>query len=207
MRWILRLWFKPLFTGFFGIGEGPSSGETREAGKIGNVADFATSTGMGDVGAASNFWKSILSGDPSKIAQVLGPEISGINKQTQEQKKTTAEFGNRGGGTNSVMQSLDAGVRGAYNKMVSSLTTGAAGELGSIGSGLLSTGLAGHEAAFDTQKTIHDQTLAKWNDLFKSITSVAAAFVPGGGSAKAATPSLVNSAGSMTPSGVPEYGS
>jgi hypothetical protein len=180
MKWLRYLWTND--DGFFGIGQGPNAGEGKQAGDTGALADFATSTGEGDIGAASGFWKSILSGDPSKIAQVLGPEISGINAQNQQNKKTQSEFGNRSGGTNASNQAADDKTRGSYNAGVSGLIGKAAGELGSLGSGLLSTGLSGHEAAFGQQQTIHDQTLAKWNDLFKSITSVAAAPFTGGAS-------------------------
>lgn len=207
MKWLRYLWENE--DGFFGIGQGPNKGETGEAGDTGALASFATSTGEGDIGAASGFWKSILSGDPSKIAQVLGPEISGINKQNQQQKKTAGEFGNRSGGTNAVMQASDEKTRGAYNAGVSSLMSGAAGSLGSLGSGLLNTGLSGHEAAFGDQKTIHDEMLAKYNDIFKSITSVAAAPFTGGLSLAGVSGGGggANSAGSDTPGGVPEFGS
>lgn len=190
MKWIKYLWENE--DGFFGIGQGPNQGETGQAGDTGALANFATSTGEGDIGAASNFWKSILSGDPSKIAQVLGPEISGINKQNQQQKKTASEFGNRGGGTNAVMQESDEKTRGAYQSGVSSLLGGAASSLGSIGGSLLSTGLSGHEAAFGQQQTIHDQTLAKWNDLFKSITSVAGSVAGAGFGGGGGTPAFGN---------------
>jgi hypothetical protein len=160
--------------GFFGIGEGPNSGEKTQAGELGALSNFATSTGEGDIGMASNFWKSILSGDPAAISRVLGPQISGINKRGQESKKTTAEFGNRGGGTDAAMQMTDDNTRSSVDSLISGYTGEAAGALGSLGSNLLSTGLSGHEATFDAQKVIHDQQLAKWNDLFKSIEQVAA---------------------------------
>jgi hypothetical protein len=180
LHFLLRVWMPLIVPMFFGIGEGPSSAETGQMGQTGALANFATSTGESDIGAASNFWQAILSGDPSKIASVLGPEISGINKQAQQRKKTTTEFGNRGGGTNASLQAEDQDTRGAYNSLVSQLTSGAAGALGSMGGGLLSTGLSGHEATFDMSKVIHDQNLAKWNDLFKSIADVAGPLLLGG---------------------------
>ena len=88
----------------FGIGFGPSSQEKNQYGETGALANFATGEGEKDILASDNFWQAILSGDPSKISQVLGPQISGINKRAQQQKKTAGEFGNRGGGTNAGMQ-------------------------------------------------------------------------------------------------------
>jgi hypothetical protein len=174
--WILLPWINLLIPCFFGIGEGPSSAEKQQAGDIGALANFATSTGEGDISAASNFWKSILSGDPSQIAKVLGPEISSINQQGQQKKKTSSEFNTRGGGTNAGLQMTDDATRSSFDSLISGLTSSSASNLGSIGSGLLSTGLSGHTAAFDASKTIHDQNLAKWNDLFKTIAQTASAF-------------------------------
>lgn len=160
----------------FGIGQGPSGDEKRQFGELGALANFSTSLGEKNLGEASNFWSSILSGDPSKISQVLGPEISAINQQGQQKKKTAAEFGNRGGGTNAGIQMTDDATRSSVDSLFADLTKSAAGELGSLGSGLLSAGLSGHEAAFDASKVIHDQNAAKWNDLFKSIAQVASSF-------------------------------
>lgn len=159
--------------GFFGIGEGPSGEEKRAFGETGSLANFATSLGEKNLGQASSFWSAILSGDMSKISQVLGPEISSINKQGQQRKKTTAEFGNRGGGTNAAMQMADTDTRTQVNDLIGGLVGSSASNLGSLGGSLLNTGLSGHEASFDMSKIIHDQNTAKWNDLFKSIADVA----------------------------------
>jgi len=52
--------------------------------------------------------------------------------------------------------------------------------LGNASEGLLAAGASGHEVAFSEANTIQQQKAAKLNDIFKSITSIAAAFVPGG---------------------------
>lgn len=155
--------------GFFGIGMGPSGGQKTQLGETSGLANFATSTGEGDISAASDFWKSILSGDPNKISKVLGPEFSALNKQGQEKKKTAAEFGNRSGGTNAGMQMTDDTTRSSADSLLSSLTSSSADKLGSLGSGLLNTGLEGHIAAFGQESTLHDENSAKLNDLFSSI--------------------------------------
>lgn len=166
--------------GFFGIGEGPSGEEKGQYGALAGIANFATGTGEKDISSASDFWHSILSGDPTKISQVLGPQISSINKQGQERKKTTAEFGNRGGGTNAFMQMADTDTRTGVNDLIGSLTGSAASNLGNLGSNLLSTGVGAHEGAFDMSKIIHDQNLARWNDIFKSVADVAGPLLMGG---------------------------
>ena len=177
------LWGSTQF--FFGIDMGPSPQENTQYNALANLSNFATSEGEADVAKADKFWQAILSGDPGQISQVLGPQESALNKQAQESKKTTAEFGNRGGGTNAFMQSTDDRTRAGINDMTSSLTGTAASALGASGSSLLSTGVTGHEGAFSEASTIQQQKAAKMNDLFKSIASVAASFAPGGGAAAA----------------------
>lgn len=182
---MLRQWLRYLVfneDGFFGIGMGPSSDEKSQFGAMGNLANFATSAGEGDISSADNFWKSILSGDPSKISQVLGPESSAINKQAQQQKKTGAEFGTRSGGTAAGNQMIDQNVRTTYDSQVSDLTGKAAGALGASGSSLLAAGGSAHEAAFSEANTIQQQHAAKLNDIFKSIAEVASAVFTGGAS-------------------------
>lgn len=155
--------------GFFGIGQGPTDAQKSEAGAMGAIGNFGTSEGESDIMASDKFWKSIMSGDPGAISQVLGPAISGINKRAQESKKNSAEFGNRSGGTNAGMQMTDDSTRASIDKMVAQLTGQGADTLGSTGGNLLNTGLAGHEGAFSADTTIQKEQAAKWNDIFNSI--------------------------------------
>src|SRR5580692_9263411 len=180
MRWLKYLWANE--DGFFGIGMGPSAQENQQYGLMSNAGNFGTGQGEGDILKSQNFWSSILSGDQSKISQVLGAPISGINKQGQQQKKTLAEFGNRGGGTNATAGNIDTNSLTAIRDMVSNLTSGAASSLGSLGSSLFGTGVSADATAFGEANTIHDQHAAKMNDIFKSAISVAAAPFTGGAS-------------------------
>lgn len=172
-----------LFAGtvcFFGLGMGPDKNQKGEFGALKGIADFSTSQGQGDILASDNFWKGILSGDPAQISKVLGPEISGINKRAQEQKKTSSEFGNRGGGTNAGNQMIGDKMSSEVSEMYAALAGHAAGALGASGSSLLSTGAGAHGEAFNEATKLHEESMSKTNDIFKSITSLAAAFVPGG---------------------------
>lgn len=179
---ILRLFERLMWSGttfFFGIGMGPSKEEKQQEGLLSGIGGFGSSHGQKDVMSSENFWSAILSGDMGQIAKVLSPQISTINKQTQERKKTMSEFGNRGGGTNAASQALDDSSIAGIRSMISNLTGEAASNLGSMGMNLLNTGISGGTAAFDASKVIHDQNEAKWNDIFKSIEAVVAA-IPGG---------------------------
>jgi hypothetical protein len=170
-RWLLYLWANE--DGFFGIGMGPSNEEKGEFNSLVGLQNFSTTQGENATATSNNFWQSILSGDPGKISQVLGPQMSAINKQGQEQKKTLSEFGNRGGGTNAKAASIDDTTRGSINDLISKLTGSAASSLGASGASLL--GQAGSEAssAFSEATTLHDQNAAKDNDIAKSAEEVA----------------------------------
>jgi hypothetical protein len=186
-RWLRYLWENE--DGFFGIGMGPNQGQENEASALTGIGNFGTSEGEKDILLSDNFWQAILSGDPGQISKVLGPEMSAVNKQGQQAKKTASEFGNRGGGTNAYMQTTDDSTRTAIDSMISRLTGTAAGALGSSGSGLLSTGLSAHNAAFNADTTIHDENQAKWGDIFKSAVDVGtAAFKGFKGMGKTKTP-------------------
>jgi len=184
LRFLLQPWMNLMMPSFFGIGMGPSKEEGQQAGAIGNIGSFGTSTGEGDISAASDFFKAILSGDQTQLSRVLGPAYSNINKRGGEELKTLSEFGTRSGGTAAQQQQIGDKMRGEASELEGSLLGGAASNLESMGSGLLSTGLSAHEAAFGAYKDIQQQKAAKWNDIFKSITDVASAIIPGGGLAK-----------------------
>lgn len=130
----------------------------QDIGQFGQIGGFATGLGEGNLSQASNFWSSLLSGDPSKQAQALAPEIGTIQQQGQQQKSQAAQFGNRGGGTNASMQMVDAQSRGAINNMISSLLGSSASNLGNIGSSLLGQG----QSAFGAQAQGSQQQMENW---------------------------------------------
>lgn len=158
---------------FFGIGEGPSSAEQSMYGQTAGIGRFGTSAGESDILKSQNFWSAIMSGDPTKIATVLGPQMSAVNKQAQQRKATTAQFGTRSGGTTGEMQTIDDATLSSIRNMISSLTGGAATNLGQLGTSLLNTGLQGTTSAFGEANVMQQQNAAKWQDIFNSIGTIA----------------------------------
>jgi len=158
---------------FFGIGAGPSGKQEQQYGEITNLENFGISQGEKNLSKASDFWGSILSGDPTQISKVLGPDISAVNKQGQERKKTMAEFGNRSGGTNAAAQTVDDKSVAAIRTMISNLTGTAAGALSSIGGAELSAGGSAASQASSEADTLQRENAAKWNDIFNSIGEIA----------------------------------
>jgi hypothetical protein len=141
--------------------------------EFGQIGGFATGMGEKNLTQASNFYSSLLSGDPSKQAQTLAPEISAQQQQGQQAKNAAAQFGSRSGGTAASMQSIDAQGRGSINNMIASLLGSSAGALSSQGQGLLSQGTGAYQA----QQAASQQQMENWSNsiLGKGITSGVAA--------------------------------
>ena len=171
----------PLAMGFFGIGMGPSTQEKQQYGQLTADAGWATGQGESDIAQSSKFMSDILSGDPTRTAQALAPQISGMQQRAEQQKDTIAQTGNRSGGHTAKVASIDAGTRGEVTNLVGGLTTHAADSLGAMGSDLFGKGMAGTETAFGEAKTTHDQTEAMFNDIFKSSAQVASGIAGGVG--------------------------
>ena len=133
--------------------------------QLGNFAGSTMATGMSDTNAASNFFQSLLNGNDSKV---LAPQVRAIQNQTQQQKQTASQFGNRSGGTNSQMQMAGASGRASYNDLVSSLLGTSASSLAGIGSNLLNTSLTGYQQQLNASQ----QQMQNWqNSIFgKGIT-------------------------------------
>lgn len=111
----------------------------------GNIMGFGTSVGEGDTRTASDFLNKILGGDPAAISHLLAPQIGQITGQANQKIQTEGEFANRSGGTNASNVATMDSTRGNIDDLISRLTSGAVGELGSMGQNLLNTGLRANE--------------------------------------------------------------
>ena len=133
--------------------------------QFGSISQFGINQGEGDINQAQGFWSSILSGDPTKIGQVLSPQIQNIQEQGQQQKQTLSQFGNRSGGTNAKAQTIGDTSRSEINNMISNLTGSAASNLGSLGTNLFGQGTA----ALGDQVSASQMQLQNWqNSIFGS---------------------------------------
>lgn len=162
----------------FGLGEGPGKQEKSQYNALTGASDFATGMGETNLGVSSTFFQNLLN-DPMKA---LAPEVSAGQKMLQQQAKTTAEFGNRAGGTNASTQAAAAKGRGDIINLMGKTQTAAAGELASSGTNLLNTGVSGAEAGFGEAKTMQEQHAQQLNDLIGDIIKTAggvAAGIPG----------------------------
>jgi len=174
---------------------------------FGQIGGYASGLGQSDTTKASNFYSSILSGDPTQISKTLSPQIGAIQGQSAQNKKTTAEFSNRSGGNNASMQASGAQARGQVSNMVASLLGSSAGALGSMGGNLLNTGLN----AYTSQLGASQQQMANWSNsiLGKGITGAAAAgesFATGGLGGMAGGGSFLSGGAAGLSGGSPFFG-
>ena len=113
-------------------------------GQTGQISNFASGLGQSNTSAGSGFFNSLLSGDSSKIAQTLAPEISAAKVSNQPTQKANSIFGNRSGGTAASNAASSDKLHSDITNLTGSLTGGAASTLLSSGQSLLGTALGGY---------------------------------------------------------------
>jgi hypothetical protein len=121
----------------------------------------------------------VLSGDVGKITTLLSPQISAEKTSVQQDQKTNAMNGNRGGGTAATNASATDKVHGDITNMISSLTGSAASGLAGVGSNLLGQGIGGAATGFGEAQTMQQQRAAKLNDIISSSAQVAGGVIGG----------------------------
>jgi hypothetical protein len=164
---------------FFGIDEGPSKQQNQQFSALSGASSYATGAGQQDITAGTNFFKSLLSGDPTQIAGVLSPAISAEKTSVQQDQKTGAMMGNRSGGTAASNAAASDKVHSDITNLTGNLLGGAASSLTGAGGSLLSSGIAGTQAAYGAAQGMQAQRANMWNDIFKSSASVAGGVISG----------------------------
>lgn len=125
-----------LVSGIFDLASGDPA--HKEEDQLGSLGNYETGTGEGLTTAGAGYDLSILSGDPSRIASTLAPEISGQQSQIEQQRLQDANFGNRSGGTAASTSAAEAAGRGNIISLEGGLQSGAASSALASGSNLLS---------------------------------------------------------------------
>ena len=113
----------------------------KEQNQFGALSGYQTGVGEGLITPAAQYEESILSGDPTKTAQAMAPEISANQQQTQQFKNQTAEFSPRSGGTAASVANADTSGRSNLIDLLGKEQSGAASTSLSAGSGLLDSGV------------------------------------------------------------------
>lgn len=176
-------------------------------GQFGKTGSNAIGQGQKYTNQAGDFWSSIISGDASKQAQALAPEISADKKATQQDTKTSAILGGRTGGTAAHNAASSDRVHSDITNLIGSLTGSSASSLAGLGSNLLSTGLG----ALGQEQGAVQQRMQNWQNsiLGKGITGAAQAgesFATGGVGGAAAGGSFLQGGASGLSNGSPFFG-
>lgn len=150
---------------------------------INNLYGYETGKGENALNQGLGFYSDILSGDPSKIAQVLAPEIRAGQNMVQQTAGQNAMFGNRGGGTNASTQGAQANERGNIISLIGNLQGGSAGALTGAGENLVNQG-AGNMMNSANLATANRQRLTgDVGGIVKGAAEIAAPFLGGAGAA------------------------
>lgn len=120
----------------------------------GGISNYATGLGEGNATKGSNWFQSILSGDPTRTAQALAPQINSLKTSVQQNQKSSDLTGNRSGGKAAGNAAASDKVHSDITNLTGELTGGAASTLLSSGSGLLGTALSGYgeQAGLDKER-------------------------------------------------------
>lgn len=154
------------FNAIFG-GSNPTL--NKDTSQEGALDGYSTGVGEGNTTAASTYYQNLLSGDPTKIATSLAPEISAGQQQTQQAKNQMAQFGTRGGGTDAASAAADAQNRSYIINLIGKLQGGAAS--GAANLGTTNLGMASTDTA--EQAALSQQRMQNWLNsiLGKGITT------------------------------------
>jgi hypothetical protein len=106
----------------------------------------------------------------------MSPEIMQAQQQAQQNKDTVAQFGNRGGGMNAVMASLDDATRAKLLALTGQLRQGAAQDAGRLGTANL--GFATNDAA-EQARIAQEQHNNLMNSIFGKAISGGIGFLQG----------------------------
>lgn len=143
--------------------------------------------------SARDFWDTLLKGDRNATAAFLSPELGDISKGYQQQRNAMAEFGPRGGGSNTAIGNLGQQQASDVNRTIMSARPMAADKLTSLGSifGGMSQGLTGQ--AFQgygqasqnlfglnqEQEDVRARKAQAWSGLGQGAGSIAGGFLGG----------------------------
>jgi hypothetical protein len=127
--------------------------------QFGQIGSFATNLGESNLSKSSNYYSSLLSGDASKSAKALAPQIGAAKESAQQDTKKAAEQGTRSGGTAASTAATKDKTRGNITNLLGSLTSSAASGLASSGSSALGTGLS----AYGQQVGASQQQMQNWS--------------------------------------------
>lgn len=197
-----------LFGKLFGTGGGTDrNNQLSSWGSLTNLGNWEKkfgkgqqTEGAGNLSTAADFFKTLLSGDRSKIGTILAPEIGTIQNQASQNLNTLSQFGNRSGGTNAAVNASTSTGSAEIQKLISTLLGQSGQELGALGStqeglGLSAADIAGKLFSTVAGQATSDRSLfggplaqAQSSELLSGILSLGKMLWPKGGSSASTSP-------------------
>ena len=114
---------------------------SKDIAQFGQIGQQQTGQGQNYENQAGTFWSDLLSGNASKQAQALAPQISAAKTRTSQDEKTNAMFGGRSGGTAAANASAQDKLHSDLTNLIGSLTNSSASGLANLGTGMVSAGI------------------------------------------------------------------
>lgn len=151
--------------------------------QLGGLTGFETTLGEPLANSGAGYEQDILSGDPTKLATALAPEISSGQGQVEQNLLENANFGNRGGGTNASTQNAKAAERGNIINLEGGLQRETAGAAVGQGMGLLGQASSNLGTQADLAAANQKRKASDVGGIAASVADIAAPFLGGAGAA------------------------
>lgn len=176
----------------------------KEQDQFGALGNYETGTGEALTTAGAGEELGILSGDPTKIATALAPEISTGQGQVEQQRLQDANFGTRSGGTAASTEAAEAANRGNIISLEGGLQSSTASSAVGQGGGLLSSASSnvGNEAQLAEER--RKQVTGDIGGIASGVASIATGLIDPAAAIPSSSPSISDIVG--TPMGNPEAG-
>lgn len=153
----------------------------KEQADLASLANYQQGVGQGLTTAGAGYEEALLSGDPTRIAQALAPEISAGQGQVEQARLAGANFGTRSGGTAAATNAAEAGNRANIINLVGGLQQGTAGAAVGQGTGLIGGAASDQEARAQMAAARQAQTAGDIGGIAQGAAQIAAGFLGGAG--------------------------
>jgi hypothetical protein len=142
---------------------------SQDMAQFGKIGQQQTGQGQNYENQAGTFWSDLLSGNASKQAQALAPQISAAKTRTSQDQKTNTMMGGRSGGTAAANASAQDKLHSDLTNLIGSLTNSSASGLENLGTNMVSTGLG----SLKDQEEASQTQMQNWSNsiLGKGITT------------------------------------
>lgn len=153
----------------------------KQENQLESIGQYDIGTGEGLITPAAKYYEDILSGDPTRTAQALAPEISTQQQQVQQSQNELAQFAPRSGGTAAASADAATKARGNIINLEGGLQQGAAGAAGSLGSNLLSSATPNIEDVANLRTKRQQQSAGDWGQIGQAVAEAATMGLAGAG--------------------------